>query len=386
MKILYILKHNPWGIGGGCYACHNYLEAFSTIYTNAQIDVCICAEYLQNTDKQEFPNANFIPMKERSIASKLLAPITGILHRHQNMASKLLKQNNYDLCIFDHNSIAGSLCLLCKKMNIKTIVINHNCEYDYFKDNTPSLIKRLLLLPAIRRNERISYTNCDYNLFLTEEDKTHFATIYKHSTTKKIVSGCFLSRNVANCQSVLPPFNKDAIKIVISGTIGNVQNMDGITYFLDELYQILPQNVEVVITGKNPPKPLIERLKNYANITLIPNPENMDEVIHNCDIFLCPTRLGGGIKLRIMDGLRNGLPIIAHKVSARGYGDFIKNGMMSVFSNKDEFRVAIETVLTNIRKDRISKTIVRDYFFRNCNFANAVAILSTISIKTGKYL
>lgn len=27
-KVLYILKHNPWGIGGGCYASNLYFTAF----------------------------------------------------------------------------------------------------------------------------------------------------------------------------------------------------------------------------------------------------------------------------------------------------------------------------------------------------------------------
>ena len=27
-KVLYILKHNPWGIGGGCYASNLSFTAF----------------------------------------------------------------------------------------------------------------------------------------------------------------------------------------------------------------------------------------------------------------------------------------------------------------------------------------------------------------------
>ena len=35
MNILYILRHNPWGIGGGCYACRCYLDAFIAVFEDA---------------------------------------------------------------------------------------------------------------------------------------------------------------------------------------------------------------------------------------------------------------------------------------------------------------------------------------------------------------
>ena len=126
MKILYILKHNPWGIGGGCYACRNYLELFSELFLQDKIDVLICSEYLQTPIIPNFKNCKFIPVLPRSKFSQYLSPITHILHRHQELATKILQRNHYDYCIFDHNSIAGSLVDLCKQKGIKTIVLNHN--------------------------------------------------------------------------------------------------------------------------------------------------------------------------------------------------------------------------------------------------------------------
>lgn len=74
MKILYILKHNPWGIGGGCFACRNYLQLFTTIFSNAAFDVCICEEYLEAKHEKEYPMVNFIPVKGRGKINKYLIP------------------------------------------------------------------------------------------------------------------------------------------------------------------------------------------------------------------------------------------------------------------------------------------------------------------------
>ena len=71
-KILYILKHNPWGIGGGCYACRNYLELFSEIFRNMHIDVLICSEYLKNAKQTDFANCRFIPVVGRTRFGKYM--------------------------------------------------------------------------------------------------------------------------------------------------------------------------------------------------------------------------------------------------------------------------------------------------------------------------
>ena len=234
-KILYILKHNPWGIGGGCYACRNYLELLSEIFKDMHIDVLICSEYLKNAKQTDFVNCRFIPVAPRTRFGKYMSPLTGVLHRHNNVAKRMIAENDYDYCIFDHNSIAGSLVDDCRKAGIKTIVLNHNCEQEYFRDNN-SKIKSLFLLPVVRKNERHSYKECDYNIFLTEEDEATFKKLYGSSETKSIVGGCFLRKGEKINVEDDRPFDKENPKIVISGTMGNVQNLDGINYFLDELY------------------------------------------------------------------------------------------------------------------------------------------------------
>lgn len=380
MKILYILKHNPWGIGGGCYACRNYLEAFVEIFKGCDMDVLVCAEYLTHGNTDEFPNIHFVKVGERKLFDKLLSPLTGEMHRFQSAAIQMLRMNDYDFCIFDHNCIAGTLVDVCKAEGVKTIVLNHNCELEYYRDNHPSLLNRLLLLPVVRRNEKRAYQCCDFNIFLTKEDEELFAQLYGKSETVKVVGGCFMKKGERIDGTALKPFSRQKLKMVISGTIGNVQNLDGINYFLNELYPCVPKDVDVVIAGKNPPAELVDRLKEFRNIELIANPKDMNSVLHDCDIFLCPTRLGGGMKLRVMDGLRNGMPVIAHVVSARGYSAFSDAEYMFPFSEKEQFKTVLERIIEDIKNARISKTAIAEFTALQLDFSVAVKRLTDINI------
>lgn len=386
MNILYILRHNPWGIGGGCYASRCYLDVFTTVFADAHFDVCLCAEYLQQKSlEQDYPNVNFVKVAERSVGEKILSPVSGLLHRFDRMARKMLKMGKYDYCIFDHNSIAGPLVKLCRKLKIKTIVINHNCETEYYRDNH-GIIERLFFLHNVKRAEREAYIGCDYNIFLTTEDSAMFKLRYGNSETRSVITGCFDSKDKKNssCNADISPQKGTVLKLIISGTIGNVQNMDGIQYFLDDLLLAVPTDAEVIIAGKNPPKELHDRIEKlnqinkFAKIKLIPNPENMMELVYNCDVFICPTRLGGGLKLRVMDGLRAGLPVIAHKVSARGYSDFIHQGMLWSFNDKDSFADAIKQVIAIIDAGKPTRNEVMEFARIRFSFENKVRMLSSI--------
>ena len=374
MKILYVLKHNPWGIGGGCYACRNYLQLFSTMFADDKIDACICEEYLNDADVSEYPNVCFIPVKQRSKLSKVLTPINGQLHRHYHQAIQLMKQNKYDYCIFDENGIAGSLVKEARKQGIKTIVINHNCQYEYSRDNMTSFLEKLLILPVVVRCERKSYKLCDYNIFLTEEDQIIFGNRYGKSNTKGVVGGCFYPKDLnLSSKKEIKPFRKEHLKMVISGTMGNVQNMDGINYFLDELLPLVPEDIHIVLAGKNPPASLLERIKPMSpRVIVIPNPKDMDSIVQDCDIFLCPARLGGGMKLRVMDGFRNGLPVLTHAVSARGYRQFEKEGMMAEFTTSTQYSSELSEMILKITNGDISKQNIIDKSLDSFSFINVL--------------
>ena len=377
-RVLYVLRHDPWGRGGGCYACRGYLEAFGEVFAGAAIDACVCAEYLVGAHTELFPGVRFIPVEPRSNVQRLMIPLTQVLHRHLGTVLRLLRERRYDYVVFDDNCIAGSLVRHCRKAGVRTVVINHNCEVEYFRDNM-SVMKGLALLPAMRNNERRSYLGCDINIFLTEEDRDTFARMYGKSLTRAVIGGCFLRRGEEIICEEMPEATRKSngrLTAVISGTIGNVQNMDGINFFLDELYPVLPTDIDVVITGQRPPEGFAERLKKYDRVTLVPNPDDILSVVRCADIFLCPTRTGGGMKLRIIDGLRCGLPVVAHDVSARGYSAFFDKDYFFRFKTEEDFADAVGNLVRSYAAGDVNRAAVIADARRAFSFAEAVSRLN----------
>ncbi|NDV57788.1 glycosyltransferase [Bacteroides sp. 519] len=373
-RILYILQHDPWGIGGGSYACYIYFKAFHSLFPDYDIDVLICDDCMTRQPQTWKNKCNFIPVPKRSLLSRIGFVFTGIMHRYQYLAKQLLKKNNYEYCIFDHNQIAGTL-ISYTKPETKSIVIHHNFEQQYTIDNTSSYFKRLLLLPHVRNCERKAYLNCTHNIFLTEEDRLEFNLTYGETKSQTACIGIFDIK--LQSSDYLKLYNKKNT-IVITGSLDNIQNTDGIEYFIKELYPLISTDIDIIIAGKNPNQTIKNAVSGLNNVMLIANPQNMNEIIHMGTIFVCPTRLGSGIKIRVSDALRNGLPVIAHSVSARGYSNFIKKGYFFTYTNPKIFLKKLNEILQLRESNKLNSKEIIEFYNSEHSFSSGLQKLKDL--------
>ena len=97
----------------------------------------------------------------------------------------------------------------------------------------------------------------------------------------------------------------------------------------------------------------------------------MQPLLQRARCYLCPTDRGGGIKLRIMDGLRNGLPVISHAVSARGYAPFL-GSVLFTYTDPESFRTALDRFLAAPS----DPAAVQELYHRHFSFESCLETLS----------
>jgi glycosyltransferase involved in cell wall biosynthesis len=98
----------------------------------------------------------------------------------------------------------------------------------------------------------------------------------------------------------------------------------------------------------------------------------MSKVINKADIYLCPVFVGGGLKLRVMDGLQQGLPALVHEVSARGYDEFEKAGVLFSYNDKQSFEESLTKIVEITKKHKIKKEDIRKLYQVNFSFEEGV--------------
>lgn len=373
MRVLFISKDNPYGVGGGNFATHAYMRAFSDI-SCGNMDVFF-ADYINEDGSIAISNVFKVP--ERSLFDKLCSVFTGVMHRNVKAVLRHLHDDNkYDLCVFNNSKTSAGLINVVKSYGIKTVTIHHNCEVEYFVDNTPNFLFRSLFCHHVKKCEKKSYKLSDYNLFLTLQDMKSFKQMYGDNQKHSFLLGTFEFKDLP--QIIDYKNNNDRFTFAITGSLCTEQGVDGINYFFEKLYDLLPVEADVIISGRSPSAEIIEKCNSRQNVTLVPNPSDMNEVIRKADVYICPTRKGGGLKLRVMDALRLGIPVISHTCSARGYDMFVEENYLIPFSCGEEFLDGINYLMKCKKEGSINRNTIRKKYEEVFSYNSGLARLKKI--------
>lgn len=372
MKVLITTMHYLDGNSGGAYASCAFINAIAAVADST---------YLMYPSKQGEkltkinPCVTKFPVRyEKSKALKLLDLITGRVHRFFKAFEPKLKEIKPDIVVFDNSRVSYKLIDIAKKNGCKVITIHHNYEYEYNRDDSPWYLKNILLYWTARY-ESDAVKKSDINLTLTLQDKEALANKYNNGDASSFeVLGIFEYTN--STTKITEPTNNKALTFIITGDLSAMQTENSLIPWIDTFYPVLKKifpNSLLIIAGKKPSINL-EKKCQAMGIELIPSPQSMQEILDRADIYICPVSLGGGIKLRIMDGLKNGLPVLTHAVSARGYEIFEKNKMLFVYSDIQSFEQCLKEHLCH----KSSKQSTIQFYENNCSFNTGINKFSKI--------
>jgi len=73
------------------------------------------------------------------------------------------------------------------------------------------------------------------------------------------------------------------------------------------------------IVGKEPPR-RIRRLHDGKQTLVFGYVEDLDEIYRQTGVFIVPLRMGGGIRIKILEALAQGLPVVTTSVGCEGIG------------------------------------------------------------------
>ena len=388
MRVIIITHHYLDNNSGGSFASRAYINAFSEI-----ADSCMLM-YPDNG----VPISNFIHQKcilkgvrdKRSNIQKVIDIYRGRIHRYSNVLIPQIKDYNPDIVVFDNCITTAGMIKKIKRPGLKIITIHHNYEFEYYKGTKPFIGWRIPFLYYLKDAESTAVLKSDLNLTLTDEDANSLQIHYDPQKTRKIIKlGSFESVSISKSSNKI--INKDQILrselcFVVTGALGAYQTEVSVIPFLEneypELLKIFPES-KLIIAGSSPSTKMINTCAKYPSITLIPNPENMQEVIALSDVYICPICVGGGLKLRIMDGLKSGLPVLTHTVSARGYSEFMDANCLFVYESKDTFRACLENMITERKKGNLNTETIRSLYNSIFSFESGVGRLKEILLQNG---
>lgn len=201
------------------------------------------------------------------------------------------------------------------------ILFMHNVEWQYLRDN-----KSLLSVP-MRIVEDHIIKNADAVITLSEYDKK-----YAERIAKGEVFYCppIVDENIFSKKGPSYNFGSDKFNVLFYGSLDRKQNIDAADFITNQLScalckSDLNDDVRLNIFGSGVPP---EFLKTDPRINFLGAVDNPGYYVRGADAVIVPVRNTGGIKIRVLEALACGKPVIVARETAKGLPTELRNKVL----------------------------------------------------------
>jgi len=243
------------------------------------------------------------------------------------------------------NGVFGAIStyIISKILNAKSIYIAHNIEIEryytrsVFNNETEVLPILKLFIPLLE----YFATKFDKIIVISYDDKRKLSILYNTHPERitvippKISKHSFVQKEHKNNRRI-----NRRVTAVFHGTYRYIPNKEA----MNLIRQYISKKVkyaQFVVFGSNAPKFTESNFKSLGFV------DNLYEFLSSCDIAIVPLKRGAGVKLKILDYMVVGLPIVTTKKGAEGL--YLINGKHAIIVDDvdEKFIEAVEYLIEN---------------------------------------
>jgi glycosyltransferase involved in cell wall biosynthesis len=110
-------------------------------------------------------------------------------------------------------------------------------------------------------------------------------------------------------------------RLLYLGALDWRPNLDALQVLLDRIFPaVLKEHpaATLCVVGRSPPVWLIQRVRATPGVELHADVPDVRPFLGDCGLLAVPLRIGGGSRLKILEALASGLPVVATRVGAEG--------------------------------------------------------------------
>jgi sugar transferase (PEP-CTERM/EpsH1 system associated) len=197
----------------------------------------------------------------------------------------------------------------------------HNIESEImsrYADNTPGLPRRLYARRTaylLRRQEGLLLAGCDTHTVCSERERQ---TLLKHDPGARIE----VIPNGVDVESFQSSPDTSSLRhdLLLVGSMHYHPNVDAALFFAREVWPAIRQqrpDLRFVIVGAQPTAEVL-KLGEQPGIIVTGTVDDVRPFYHNALAAVVPLRVGGGTRLKILEAMAAGVPVISTTVGAEG--------------------------------------------------------------------
>jgi polysaccharide biosynthesis protein PslH len=140
----------------------------------------------------------------------------------------------------------------------------------------------------------------------------------RHNQKIKVLPNCLDIKDYQNIKVAAKRWH-----IIFSGSIRYKPNYHAMQWFTHEVFPLILESIphaQLIITGDHADLPL----PSMRNVTMAGHVEDIKSMVASCDVSIAPLWSGGGTRLKILEAMALGIPVVATSKGAEGL--LVRNG------------------------------------------------------------
>ena len=398
MKILFTCKEFPHSkIIGGPIIIYNRLKYFSRNHTVS------LAAFFKEEEKKFIPSVEpfchdlrLVPLPPKRSSLKVswdffTSSVPHYFlrtHGSSKMAetiADMVRKDKYDFVIAEYSVMGQFLHKNPLLPPVRRVMSVHECYYlarhKAYRHNRIGFekLKEAINLKGLKKYEFDMYRNADKVLVLTPQGKKELLEICPELDIAVVPHGV----DVENFSFSGPEEKEKAIVFV--GNYLHHPNADAVLYFHGEIWPLLKSRlpeVKFYVVGQGPP-PEVQNLSKDKTITVTGRVDDVRPFLKKGRVFICPVRLGGGFRGKILEAMAIGRPVVSTSLGAEGIPAHQRENII-LADNPEDFAQGVEDLMTDDKLFERIRTNARKLVEEKYSWEKGVKVMEGVLEKMMK--
>jgi len=262
-------------------------------------------------------------------------------------ADELVRTRGIDVV---HVDTLGLMDDVIEKLPVRLKALTHHNVESHMMgrraEKEPDPIKRWAYAhetAKLRRYEQRVCPQYDLNVMVSELDEMSLRRHIPHVQSVVIPNG------VDCCYFAFAERTLESKSLIFTGGLDWYPNADAVRFMCLEIWPALRQrfpNLTLDIIGRNASNDLTRLVQTTPGVRLHGYVPDVRPYVRRAHMFVCPIRDGGGTRLKILDAMAQGIPIVATTIACEGLG--MKHGEHVLYANTaQEYVMMIDRLLSD---------------------------------------